>query len=225
MNNHQSSHNKNAFIVGCGSKFGKTLVTELETRGFTVYGISGSISTDRVLQIDWNKCGISDFEKFLRKLPELELVIFNQNSPALTEQYWEANSMAIFDVWKQSKQWQQSFYVNCILPSHIIHTLVDTNKINNQSCIIWMLSRAMLDNYHTNLDYFGQKYQNYKIMQQFTKHNPQTFVGVCPGSLNSTVYQARATQLVDLLLKPNIQTGDFFVFDETRNKFNDFKNI
>ena len=221
MTSLNSTSNSNALIVGCGSKFGQTLSIILENRGFTVYGISSNTKSDTVLNVDWQKCFIPDFEKFLRNLPNLELVIFNQNSPSLTEQYWKLNSAHILDVWKQSKKWHQSYYVNCILPTHIIQSLADTDKINEGAKIVWMLSKKMLSNYKTNLDYLGQKYQNYKIMQQFAKTNPHTFVGICPGALNSDIYHSTATSMIDLLMQPDLSqhSGQFFAFDNIYNNF------
>jgi NAD(P)-dependent dehydrogenase (short-subunit alcohol dehydrogenase family) len=200
----------NALVIGCGSKFGHAVFTELAQRGMTVYGISGSTESSNVLKVNWNTCFINDFEKFLRQLPSLDVVIFNQNSPALTERYWQLDSVPVFEIWRQSKQWQQSFYVNCIMPGHVIHTLAGTKKLTDQSRVAWMLSRGMLTPSVHTIDYFGQKRQNYDNMQQFARHNSQTFVGVCPGPLESATYQSKSTQLVDLLTQPDIESGKLY---------------
>lgn len=225
----QQQHNrfmkKNALIFGCGSKFGLSLTEELENSKFLVHGVSSSIETDRVLKINWDTCFINDFEKFLRSLPNIDLIIFNQNSHALTDNYWQLNSVPIFNIWKQSKQWMQSHYVNCILPTHVLHTLVNANNISSQTQIVCMLSRSMFNQRPGPMDYYGQKYQNYINMQQFAKNNPQTFIGVCPGSLDPDVYQLRAQQLINFLTQQNCNSGQFFVFDNVRETFNLYEEI
>lgn len=212
---------KNALIFGCGSKFGMSLRTELENSEFSVYGISSSIGTDQVLKVNWNTCLIHDFEKFLRSLPNIDLIIFNQNSTMLTDNYWQLNSVPTLDIWKQSKQWLQSYYVNCILPAHVLHTLTNMHHLGSTSQIVWMLSRNMLGNHSGPVDYYGQKYQNYINMQQFAKNNPQTFIGVCPGNLNPDVYQSTSNKLVELLTQRNAgpESGQFFMFDQHNKTF------
>jgi hypothetical protein len=211
---------KNALVFGCGSKFGLSLATELENCGFLVYGVSGSIETERVLKIDWDTCFINDFEKFLRNLPKIDLVIFNQNSHALTDNYWQLNSVPIFNIWKQSKQWKQSFYVNCILPTHVLHTLASADNLDNKSQILFMLSASMFNQKPGPLDYYGQKYQNYINMKKFAKKNTQTFIGVCPGHLDSVVYQLRAQKLINFVTQQNYNSGQFFMFDKSKETFN-----
>jgi len=226
---HRKQHNrfmkKNALIFGCGSKFGSALRLELENLGVSVYGVSGSIETNQVLKVNWDTCFINDFEKFLRSLPSLDLVIFNQNSTTLTDDYWQLNSVDILNIWKQSKRWLQSYYVNCILPVHVLHTLTSTNILAPDSQIVWMLSRSMFNKHPGPVDYYGQKYQNYIDMQQFAKNNPQTFIGVCPGKLNSNVYQSKSHQLVNLLTQHNCNSGQFFAFDQNNGTYKLYEEI
>jgi hypothetical protein len=135
---------KNALIIGCGSLYGKDLSESLQNKSYNIYGISSTATPDlNVLTVDWNTCGIPDFEKFLRKLPCIDLIVFNQNSPALTDNYNKLSSVDIFEVWKRAKKWSQSHYVNCILPTQLLHTLVLTNKVNDRTCVAWMLSNSM----------------------------------------------------------------------------------
>jgi len=200
----------NALVIGCGSKFGHAVVTELENHSVTVYGISGTAESDRVLKVDWATCVIASFEKFLRQLPELDFVIFNQNSNSLINTYWKLDSVPTLEVWRQSKQWHQSYYVNCVMPTHVLHTLVNANKIKDQSIVTWMLSRGMLNTQIHNINYYGQKYQNYCNMQQFARNNPQTFIGVCPGALTSDLYQTKSTELIKLLTQSNLESGKLY---------------
>jgi hypothetical protein len=190
---------KNALIVGCGSKLGLTLAKTLLDREYQIYGITGSDVTDTRIhhqRVDWATIGITECEKFLRALPKIDLVIFNQNSPALTEEYFKYNNIDIFEVWSRSKKWQQSHYVNCVLPAHFLHTLSDAKKINDQSTIIWMLSNVVFD--HTGpVDYLGQKSQNLYTMQRFAEHNQQIHLGIDPATLEADIlvrFMLAATQ-------------------------------
>ena len=222
---HNRSMKKNALIFGCGSKFGLSLTTELQNRDFLVYGISSSTENSQVLKINWNNCFINDFEKFLRSLPKIDLIIFNQNLTSVTDNYWRLNSLPILDIWKQSKQWMQSHYVNCILPTHVLHTLTTTGHIGSMSQIVWMLSRSMFGKRTDLTDYRGQKYQNYINMQQFAKNNPQKFIGVCPGHLDVDIYQSRAQKLIDLLMQHTLESGQFFAFDHINATFKPYEEI
>ena len=59
---------KTALVIGCGSLYGKDLLESLKNKGYNIYGISGTTTTDpNILTVDWNTCAIPDFEKFLRK--------------------------------------------------------------------------------------------------------------------------------------------------------------
>ena len=191
----------NALIVGCGSLYGKQLTEQLRKSGYTAYGISGTESAEtNTLKIDWNTCGIQDFEKFLRKLPQLDLVVFNQNSPALVDEYIKLNSIDIFSVWKRAKQWNQSHYINCILPTHILHTLALTSKLMDDSTVVWILSKSMIGHdQSTPVDYVGQKYQNYITLKSLSLHNPQTFIGICPGKLDNNNRSHKAKITTDFL--------------------------
>ena len=195
----------NALIIGCGSLYGKELTQQLEQNGYMAYGISGTTSQDlNILNVNWDTCAIQDFEKFLRKLPQIDLIVFNQNSPALTDEYVKLNSVDIIEIWKRAKRWNQSHYVNCVLPTHILHTLALTKKLNEHTCITWVVSNAMFGkNIDTPVDYVGQKYQNYTMMKAMSLNNPQIFVGICPGTINDQNRTNKAVALVNFLINVN----------------------
>ena len=205
---------KNVLIVGCGSLYGKDLTQSLQNKGYTIYGISGTPTSNmNVLTVDWNTCAIPNFEKFLRNLPSVDLIVFNQNSPALTDNYNKLNSIDIFEVWQRAKKWSQSHYINCILPTHILHTLVLTNKINNDTCIAWVLSHSMFGkNQLSPVDYVGQKYQNYIMMKTLALNNPQIFIGINPGKIDATNSVGKAENLANFLSNSNKDySGKLFV--------------
>ena len=203
----------NALIIGCGSLHGKDLSESLKNKGYNIYGISGTTTTDpNILTVDWNTCAIPDFEKFLRKLPDIDLIVFNQNSPALTDNYIKLGSVDIFEVWKRAKKWSQSHYVNCILPTHLLHTLALTNKINDHTCVAWMLSHSMFGkNPQSPVDYVGQKYQNYVMIKTLALHNPQIFLGISPGKIDAANSVKKSKDLADFLFDKKECSGKLFV--------------
>lgn len=178
---------KNVLIIGCGSKLGANMSKCLIDRGYNIYGITGSTITNENIihqKIDWDTVNITECEKFLRSLPEIHLIIFNQNSSALTEDCFKYSNTNVFEVWKRSKKWQQSHYVNCILPVHFLHSLAESKKLSDESIIIWMLSSAILDG-NGPVDYIGQKFQNLQTLKRFAEYNKQIYLGMDPGTLDA----------------------------------------
>ena len=177
----------NALLIGCGSKWGLTVLQSLLDAGWNVYSISGSnpVVHPRLthLDIEWNTVDQPTVEKFLRQLPVLDFVFFNQNGSALSYDNFEKQS-TLLDTWKLEKNWSQQYFVSVILPYHIIKT-VNTNK---RSIVAWMLSTYIYK--HTNIthaDYIGNKYQNYLIMRNFSRTGTACFCGVNPMELESNL--------------------------------------
>jgi NAD(P)-dependent dehydrogenase (short-subunit alcohol dehydrogenase family) len=208
---------KTALIVGSGGGFGSQLRAALETKNYTVYGISGSAKeTSNTLAINWQTCGIADFEKFLRQLPNLKVVIFNQNSVALKESFLTLGSDTL-DVWRQSQAWTQSHYVNCVLPMHMLHTLASSKSVTNSTIISWVLSGVIKDTYPTApIDYVGQKFQNYTSLRALALKNVQTFIGICPGQLTTNNAAQKASKVINILTEQVGQSdsGHFFELDD-----------
>jgi hypothetical protein len=211
----------NALIFGCGSKFGLSLRQELEIAGYTVWGVTGQLSeSEQILQVNWNTCDIADFEKFLRKLPPIDLIIFNQNAHGVNDTHWKLSSTHIFEIWKNSKNWKQDYYVNCILPTHVLQTLSTCRKIQEHACVIWMLSLSMFGHQQTPPDYIGQKYQNYINLQKLALSNNQTFLGICPRTLTLDNYTTKANSLISFIQHTTSEhSGKFFVFDDPTQTF------
>ena len=222
----------NALIFGCGSKFGLALRQQLQTAGYTVWGVTGQPSdSQQLLQVDWSTCDIADFEKFLRKLPSLDLIIFNQNSNGVTDTQWKLSSTHILEIWKNSKIWKQNYYVNCILPTHVLQTLSTCGKLQEHTCVSWILSLSMFRNQpttdssfehipYTPPDYIGQKYQNYVSLQRLASANNQTFLGICPGALTPDNYKTKANSLIAFVQQTTSQhSGKFFIFDNAEQTF------
>ncbi len=206
---------KNALVVGGGSKFGLELVNQFSSCSINTYAITSKPAVnDTTLTVDWNTCNIANFEKFLKKLPTIDFVIFNQNSPALTDSCLKFNQDHIFEIWKRSKQWTQSHFVNCILPLYILQTLASNNTINEHSCVTWILSRSILfPNTDVPIDYAGQKYQNYLMLQKLAQSNRQQFIGICPGQLTEQNYNTKSKLLIDFLQAGKKSTGKFYIIN------------
>ena len=120
---------KTALLIGCGSKFGLTLLKNLLDQNWTIYSISGTsvdIQSHNLYQkiVDWDNFNVGIIEKFLKNCPKMDLIFFNQNSSALDKDYFTKNYYSTLELWKQEKTWSQSYFVSCILPFHIIQVLV-----------------------------------------------------------------------------------------------------
>ena len=155
---------KTALLIGCGSKFGLKLLNKIYDSGYQIYSISGSDVEQKEnlnhLKIDWNSLAVSELQKFLTAVPDVDLIFFNQNSSSLNSSYYKINKFKTLELWKQEKSWAQSYFASCILPFHIIHTL--GNKCSPETKIAWMLSSYVYN--HKDIqhaDYIGNKYQNY----------------------------------------------------------------
>ena len=204
---------KNALVVGGGSKFGLAVSDQLRNRKINTYSITScGVVDSTTLAVDWTTCNIANFEKFLKRLPEIDLVIFNQNSPALTNNSLKFNSEHIFETWKKSKQWSQSHFVNCILPLYILQTLASTQCLSQTGCVAWILSTSMFST-DTPVDYAGQKYQNYLMLQKLAQNNSQQFVGIFPEQLTAQNYNYKSNTLVDFLQVGKKSTGKCYVIN------------
>jgi hypothetical protein len=207
---------RNALLIGCGSKFGSDLAKQLKNH-YAIYNISGSIeSNQQNLNVDWKTCKNQTVEKFLRGLPNIDLIIFNQNYTALNDSCFEFGKEHIFNVWKRSVEWNQAYYVNCILPMYILHSIYDNKHLSPQSVVCWMLSGSIFEtNEEAPVDYTGQKYQNYLAMKRYAANNPQMFIGVCIGGLEEYSRIEKSNLLVDFLQRTDLISGQFYTLEST----------
>jgi hypothetical protein len=216
---------KNCLLIGCGSKFGLELLEYLIENGYYVHSISGSkleYANVNHLQINWKTLNVAQLEKFLKELPELNLVFFNQNSSALNSDDFIENKNTI-ELWQLEKNWGQSYFVSCILPFHIIHTLKSIDKV------VWMLSPLVYHHHNTQIgfaDYIGNKYQNYLILKNFSKQIQSICIGLNPDKLLSTVDDVRIINMVNFIESVDNETsGRVFFLDGTEDtNFNKFNN-
>ena len=216
---------KNCLLVGCGSKFGLEMLEYLMELGYTINLISGSgVKYKHInhLQIDWKTLNVSQIEKFLRKLPQLDLVFFNQNASSLNSEDFEKNKSTI-DLWRLEKDWNQAYFVSCILPFHIVHTLKSVKKI------VWMLSPLIYRHDSEQVgfaDYIGNKYQNYLILKNFSKHTQSIFIGLNPDKLLLIENNAKIKKMVHFIeLADKKENGRVFFLDGNEDiNFNKFNN-
>ena len=170
----------NVLILGCGSKWGRQLLDSLASN-HTVYSISSQdIHNVNNLKIDWSSLGPATVEKFLKNLPDIDLVFFNQNGSALSGQNFD--HMKTIDHWKLEKHWSQQYYNSVIFPFHVVQSI----NLNKDSIVAWMLSSYVYQ--HINIDhadYVGNKYQNFVVMKNFSKTGKSCFCGVNPMDIDN----------------------------------------
>jgi len=221
----------NALLIGCGSKFGLKIMKVLLNRDWKVNSISGSDLNFKhenlnQLAIDWKSFNVTDIEKFLKALPSLDIVFFNQNGSSLSQGDFQ-RKFDTLDLWKLESDWSTSYTNSCILPFHIIKTLGD--RCNSTTRVAWMLS-SMIYN-HSDLmcgyaDYYGNKYQNYVMMKNFSHNHEACFFGINPGSIEAHVDKTPEDLMQRILLwETESLDGTVRNMDFTENKrfeiFND----
>ena len=214
----------NELYIGTGKRFARELIANRRRLGHRVYCISGQDGED-TFQVDWHTITAADIHKIIRKLPDLDLVVFNQNASSLSAACFEHNQYPTLDLWRQVDHWQQSYFVSCQLPFALIHGL--GNKLNQHSHIAWVLSSMITDHKHDEqyADYIAYKYQNYMIMKNFAHNHAGCFFGIDPGQITeSIVSDADFATKVDhynrLLNQPDLN-GRVWMLDGTVSKTTD----
>jgi hypothetical protein len=175
---------KTCLITGGGSKFGRKITDQLLLAGYHVYLITGSDNyTDQsnltTIKVDWHTVNLSDLRSIVRQLPKLDLIFFNHNSSALSQEKFTKNKI------QNAKSWQQSYFVACQFPFYLIHTL--PNNISETTKIGWMLSELIKNPKKDQVgfaDYVGNKFTNSCIMKSFSCCYPAIFFGINPESVS-----------------------------------------
>lgn len=202
----------NELFVGASKGFAKSLQNRRAEEGHRIFNVSGWIATDTdSLQVDWAKINETNLHRWLRQLPKIDLIFFNQNSSSLSESSFRDNTYQDLDLWKQIAHWKQSYFVSCQLPFQIVHSLGD--RLHKDSRVCWMLSSMVVrDKSHTGYaDYIGNKFQNYIIMKNFAKTHGSCFFGIEPGGINNHHDLEKITVLQHILQRPvDIVNGKVF---------------
>jgi len=213
----------NALLLGCGSKWGLTVQQQLLAKGWTVCSLSSTklAEQDNLYQdiIDWNTVNQGTIEKFLRLLPTIDFILFNQNGSALSYDNFN-QEVPVIDTWRLEKNWTQQYFVSVILPYHIIKTV----SLNKNSRVAWMLSAFVYQ--HTNInhaDYIGNKYQNYLIMKNFSRTGDACFCGINPMELDQN--QTSTGVFVDTILGMDTNELNSNVIYLDGNKDINFQNF
>jgi hypothetical protein len=219
---------KSALLIGCGSKFGAFLTNQLLDKGYAIYSISSSTSTDpNHLTVDWKTVNVTHLEKFLKSCPDLDLIFFNQNASALSEPCFRGDSLPTLELWKLEKSWSQSYFVSCILPFHIIHSL--GNKCSEHTKVGWMLSTYVHSHpNNSNLgfaDYIGNKYQNYVVIKNFSRQHKSSFFGINPDNLTSQDHRDTAQQLTAFLENSSSEQLNGKIFYYNGNEEHNFDSF
>jgi hypothetical protein len=192
----------NELFVGGSKGLAAKLIEHSYKQGNQIFSItSQETSSKSNLTVDWRTLNVAHLHKYLLSLPKIDLILFNQNSSSLSDDSFNQNFYQTFDLWKQIKTWQQSYFVSCQLPFYIIHTLKD--KIHSGTRVIWMLSN-MIVNHRDDFqyaDYIGNKYQNYLMMKNFSRNLPGCFFGIDPGGISKEEFSQEISGFHQLLNK------------------------
>lgn len=108
--------NKQALIIGGGSKFGLSLTNKLLTQDWIVNTISGSKIADHEnlnqLTVNWKNVDVTVLQKYLQRLSNQNLIFFNQNASTLNIDDFKNKNFSVLDLWKQEKHWNQTYFVS-----------------------------------------------------------------------------------------------------------------
>jgi len=205
-----------ALFVGAGKNLGQVLRDRLQNQGWEIWHItSGDSGNERDLVVDWQRVKESDLQRWLHRVPDLDLVFFNQNSSSLDAGCFSADRYTVLQCWKQIGHWRQSHYVSCQLPFQIIHAL--GARLHQQSRVCWMLSCMVARHRHNPgyADYIANKFQNWLMIQNFARHHPACFLGIEPGdSVRGADLDGAASQIHHILEIPASQAnGNVYAMD------------
>ena len=214
----------NELYIGTGKRFAQELIRDRRGRGHRVYCVSSQAGED-TFQVDWHTATAADIHKIVRKLPNLDLVVFNQNASSLSAACFESDQYPTLDLWRQIDHWTHSYFVSCQLPFALIHGL--GTKLNEHSQIAWMLSSMITDHTHDKqfADYIAYKYQNYMIMKNFAHDHGGCFFGIDPGQITDGIvsdadFAVKVDQYNLLLSQPDLN-GRVWMLDGTVSKTTD----
>jgi hypothetical protein len=206
----------NELYIGTGKRFAQELIADRRARGSRVFCISAQDGQD-TFQVNWSTVTAADIHKIIRKLPSLDVVLFNQNASSLSAGGFKSDCYPTLDLWRQVDHWQQSYFVSCQLPFYLIHS--SANKISPNTKIGWMLSELVNSPVNSQVgyaDYIGYKFTNTCIMRSFSLNFPACFFGIIPGSLDR---HGLAQDLIGLIHNTDVATLNGGVFNSDGSKF------
>ena len=131
----------NALLVGCGSKFGLELNKIYQSFGYSVISLgSNPVEGTQNIIIDWNTLSYDDIVEIAEKLPNLDVIFFNQKYGSGPENnHFDTRVFNIGDL----KRWTQAYWVNCQMPFCLVNLLKD--KILEHTKVGWMLGWGRID--------------------------------------------------------------------------------
>ena len=211
-------------FLGAGQGFGQAFKDTRKQTGQQIFEISSCPGpADTHLSVDWAKIDESLVHRFVKDLPHMDLVFFNQNGSSLSALSFQDQAGNILGLWKQIAHWRQSHFVSCQLPFQIIHTLGD--RLDERSRVCFMLSSTVVRHGDSleHADYIANKFQNYLMIKNFARSHPAVFLGIDPGSLAADKdFSAKLAIMQNIIARPRINTNGK-VFDLTGNQSSVFR--
>lgn len=206
---------KQCLITGGGSKFGAKITEQLLAQDYHVHLITSNPTAWQdhcnvtIINVDWKTLQLSDVRKCIPAVEKLDLIFFNHNASALSQNKFKKATL------QNLQDWQHSYFVACQFPFYLIHSL--HKRIESTTKIGWMLSELIahpVDSQIGYADYIGNKFTNACIMKSFALNFPACFFGIHPdGGLNEqSGLDKKAQDIVQLVLnKPtNELNGNIF---------------
>jgi hypothetical protein len=210
----------NVLFVGAGKNLGQALIQHHIDQQHQVFHITGTATQSQCheLVVDWHSVKESDLHRWLCSLPSLDLIFFNQNSSSLSDSSFAPGQYSVLELWKQTAHWRQSHYVSCQLPFQIIHTL--STQLHRQTRVCWMLSSMVVQHKHRpgHADYIANKFQNYLMIENFSKQHHACFLGFEPGAAVRQQDHTQSVQLINRVLSLPVADTNGRVYDMNGNQ-------
>lgn len=205
---------KQALLFGCGSKNGIPIIDSCLDTNYHVTNIGSSAYNKKEvtnIQIKWQSLDIPFLHKTLKFNHKIDFVFFNQNVSSLDIQDFKKNRYDTLSLWKQIKDWTNSYWLSCQLPFITIHTI--QKNLTHDSKIGWMLSNYInfkqkdVENYP---DYSSNKYTNYLIMKNFGQQFKAKTFGINPQFTTNNSSQKLYQLITDILNNKQNINGQMF---------------
>lgn len=206
-------------FFGCGQGIGQQIMQVCREQGDEIWhaGRHTVHAGDHWCPVNWQALDSTSLHRWLRDLPVMESIFFNQKHSALAARDF-APDLGVLDTWKLVAHCQQAYFVSCLLPMVVINTL--QHQIQSHTRVAWMLSSLIVQHSDPqHADYIAGKYQNMLVMRNYALHRSGCFFGIDPGHLADQDQAKTARHIADLLRGSTaVPNGEVVLSDGTRSR-------
>ena len=188
---------KNALLIGCGSKWGAEFSKVVADSGYSVDLVtSNSLTYTNVneIKVNWYNFNRSSIVDNI-KLKNYDIIFFNQNSGGSVNEFYLKEGNIISE-----EQWNINFWIDCQLPYYIIKHLGPV--ITTSTKIGWMITGLISGRDENLFQYAGYacaKSSNLHIMRGFSQFSKGTYFAINPWWFPLEKYKEDAEQILKVI--------------------------